>query len=266
MRVRLLCILLGLTALLGCQHRASETVLEEASELPSQEGWDSKLIITQNGRKQAVVHYGHMQKFNSRRISYFDEGVEVDFFNRYGDHTSHLTSNAGEYHENTEDVIGIGNVVVVSDSGTTLHTERLRWDQRREKILSDTVVMVTTTAQDTLYGIGFESEPDLSQWIIQQPWGVSDRRIAVEKIDDHFRRTRADTAAADTVMTAETVGDTMETAAKAEAEANVKEDSTGVERRGVPDPKKSDVEAMKRELIEKRKKESSGKRDRAVRR
>lgn len=220
--------------LLGCQHRDTETVLEEKEDLPSQEGWDSRLIITQDGRKQAVVNYGHMTKYKTRRITYFDEGVEVDFYNRYGEHTSHLTSNAGEYHENTENVTGIGNVVVVSDSGTTLHTERLYWHQRREKIYSDTLVMVTTTTNDTLYGIGFESEPDLSQWIIKEPWGVSERRVAVEEIDEYFKRSGSDSVITDSMAVLPSPEDTIsveaETKGKTEPEDSME---TGVDSAGV---------------------------------
>ena len=129
-----------------------------------------------------------MKKYDKSKILLFDGGVEVDFYDGEGNHNSHLTSDEGEYHEDTEDVIGLGNVVVVSDSGMTLRTEVLRWDNRLEKIRSDTMVMVTTQEHDTLYGVGFESEPDLSRWIILQPWGVSERRVDIEKMEESFSR------------------------------------------------------------------------------
>ena len=35
--------------------------------------------------------------------------------------------------------------------------------------------MITTAEKDTLYGIGFESDSDLQNWIILKPSGVTDR-------------------------------------------------------------------------------------------
>lgn len=187
----LLCILSVWIFFGGCGVEKQETIstVTEEKEYPSQEGWNSEIRLSKAGKLQAVVHYGHMMKYEKRKIVFFDEGVEVDFYDNKGNHTSHLTSEKGEYHENTEDVLGRGNVVVVSDSGVTLSTDVLRWDNRLGKILSDTTVMVTTTDSDTLYGLGFESDPDLNHWIIKKPWGVSQRRIDIEKFEKSFSNT-----------------------------------------------------------------------------
>jgi LPS export ABC transporter protein LptC len=165
--------------------RVTKTVTRE---LPNQEGWNSKIFISQAGKTRAVVYFGHMVHYERRKIYYFDQGVSIDFFDEEENHTSRLTSEKGEYHEQSEDVFGIGNVVVRSDSGVSLHTEALRWDNRMEKIVSDTTVMVTTGEGDTLYGKGFESDPDLNRRVIRHPWGVSERRIEVEKLDESFRK------------------------------------------------------------------------------
>lgn len=174
----------------GCGGERKETLStgNGEKEYPSQEGWNSDLFLTSAGHLQAVVRYGHMLKYDEKKLILFDEGVEVDFYDAEGSHASRLTSERGEYHETTEDVIGLGNVVVVSDSGVTLQTEVLRWDNGLMKILSDTVVTVITPDRDTLYGVGFESEPDLSRWIIRKPWGVSDRKVDVEELETSFSK------------------------------------------------------------------------------
>ena len=88
-------------------------------------------------------------------------------------------------------------MVVVSDSGVTLRTEVLKWDSRLEKILSDTVVMVTTVGHDTLYGVGFESDPDLNRWVIHKPWGVSEKRIDIEKLESSFSKPSSEDTVSD---------------------------------------------------------------------
>ncbi len=178
---------------LACSVEEPPSISDQSTlESPDQEGWNSEIYLSKAGHRQAVVRYGHMQKFDQRAVYIFDEGVEVDFYNRDGSHSSHLTSESGEYHEATEDVYGMGNVVVESDSGLTLHTEALRWDHRREKILSDTLVMLTSPNADTLYGVGFESNSDLSRRVIRQPRGISKSRIDFDKVEKSFERAETD--------------------------------------------------------------------------
>ena len=182
----------------GCRKQEEDIVStqETSREYPSQEGWDSEIYLSRAGRLQAVVRYGHMMKFDRKKIYMFNEGVEVDFYDKDGNHASQLTSNKGEYHEGTEDVVGMGNVVVESDSGLTLRTEELRWDNRRGKIVSDTLVMLTTPQRDTLYGVGFESNADLSRRVIRKPWGVSDESVDFKKIEESFsEKSSQDTSA-----------------------------------------------------------------------
>jgi LPS export ABC transporter protein LptC len=167
-----------------CRQDAGErTIVRTRVERPIQEGWDSKITITRLGLPQAIVDYGHMVKYEKSDTIYFDEGVEVDFFDDQGNHSSHLISDRGEYNEKTEDVTGIGNVIVVSDSGVTLNTEILRWDNARGKIYSDTLVMVTTREADTLYGIGFESNADLTRRVIYSPWGKTKRSLEFDDLE-----------------------------------------------------------------------------------
>lgn len=188
--------------MIACSVDETPSVATDDAEMPSQEGWNSEIYLSKAGRKQAIVKYGHMQKFDQKAVYIFDEGVEVDFYNKDGSHSSHLTADSGEYHEATEDVFGMGNVVVESDSGITLHTERLRWDHRREKILSDTLVMLTSPNADTLYGVGFESNADLSRRVILKPRGISQGSIDFDKIENSFEKSETDstTIQADSTM------------------------------------------------------------------
>lgn len=186
-----ICLILGM---LSCTDKETAPIKsEELKKIPSQEGYDSKLFMTKAGIKQAVLNYGHMQKYSDEKVIYFDSGIELDFYNKDGEHTSYISAEQGEFHEKTEDVIGRGNVVVISDTGMTLFTEELRWDSKLNKILSDTLVMITTREGDTLYGKGFQSDPDLTRRVIYQPWGVSSDNVEIDKIKEEFIQTTKDT-------------------------------------------------------------------------
>ena len=86
---------------------------------------------------------------------------------------SNLKSNKAIIFEKSDNLLAIGNVRVFSDSGITLYTDSLLWNNKSERIFSNDSVMLTTNFNDTLYGIGFESNADLTHWKIKKPWGVS---------------------------------------------------------------------------------------------
>lgn len=172
-----LAIFAAVLLLAGCQSSPQTATTDKAFDGPDQEGWNSKVTVTSTGRIAAIVQYGHMAKYSKDRRVLFDDGVVVDFYGKKGEHSSKLTSARGILHENSNDVEALGNVVVVSDSGTTLRTEKLRWLNQREKIVSEEFVTITTAKGDTLYGHGFESDATMRQWSIRKLSGVSKKKV-----------------------------------------------------------------------------------------
>ncbi len=158
---------------IACNREKPAWVAEQNQtiEMPDQEGWNSTVTATKEGRVEAVVKYGHMMRFSEKKFAKFDQGVTVDFYQPDGRHGSLLTAERGELNETTNDVAAMGNVVVVSDTGVTLHTERLAYSQKNGKIFTEEKVMITTTDGDTLYGTGFESDPNLEHYTIKKVHG-----------------------------------------------------------------------------------------------
>lgn len=146
-------------------------------EGPDQEGWNSRITVTSNGRTSAIVQYAHMEKFSKQHETKFDGGLVVDFYNTAGQHTSNLVSERGVLYEGTNDVEASGKVVVKSDSGMTVWTSRLRWENTRQKIVSNDFVTIATAENDTLHGHGFISDQNLKVWSIRRPSGVSQKKV-----------------------------------------------------------------------------------------
>ena len=71
----------------------------------------------------------------------------------------------------------IQSVVVKSDNGVTLFTDTLSWDHSKQRIFTDDSVQFVKVNQDTVYGVGFESDMEMKYWKILQPSGVTDRMI-----------------------------------------------------------------------------------------
>ncbi len=156
-----------------CDREKPAVVEGNAKQIPNQEMWRFSVTATKNGRLEAIVKSGHMVRYEGKNVSFLDQNIVVDFFDTQGEHASRLTAQRGELNDRTNDVKAMGHVVVVSDSGFTLHSEKLSFDQKRELIVSDVDVMVTTTGGDTLYGKGFESNTDFTKWEIKKPHGIA---------------------------------------------------------------------------------------------
>lgn len=143
--------------------------------LPDQESWGTTIIITKEGKKRAVVRAGHLAKYSNQQKVILDKDVDADFFSIEEKHMSNLKSEKAFVFESTDNLSAIGNVVVVSDSGVTLYTDSLYWDNQEGRVTTDDTIMLTTESMDTLFGIGFESNVDLTHWKILHPWGVRGR-------------------------------------------------------------------------------------------
>jgi LPS export ABC transporter protein LptC len=145
--------------------------------LPDQESWGVTIILTNEGLMRAKVRSGHLEKYNEKEFVLLDSNVTVDFFDDKEQHTSVLTSKKAEVDQASNDMKAIGNVVAVSDSGITLYSETLTWNSKDEKLHTKDNIMITTLEEDTLYGVGFESDSDMKNWKILSPSGVTGREM-----------------------------------------------------------------------------------------
>ncbi len=175
-------LLLLFFVLAACSEKTPPISAGEGPQLslPDQESWNTTLIISYDGRKTGVLKAAHVLKFLKRKKTYIRDSLSVDFFDDLGRHTSRLTALGGEVHDNSQDMIAYGRVVVVSDSGLTLKTDTLKWDNRKKEIVSHTPVMFITQ-YDTLYGDRFVSDARLENYTISNASGVSHRNFEKEK-------------------------------------------------------------------------------------
>lgn len=158
--------------LFACSNVESDKLGETREGLPDAESWNATITLTNKGSKRAIIKSGHLEKYQQRQYILLDQNVDADFFNENEIYTSNLKSEIAEIDESKDFLIAMGNVVVVSDSGVTLYTDTLSWDNVDEKVFTDDSVIFITEQNDTLYGIGFKSDIELNNWEIMQPTGV----------------------------------------------------------------------------------------------
>lgn len=151
--------------LLGCEEKLKPTVVPVTGRLPDQESWNSTIVFSDSGETRGVLKAGHLLVFNDENKTYLGDSIRVDFYNNQGQHTSYLTADSGIVDNQTNDLEAVGNVYAHSDSGTSLWTQRLFWHDQTQKVTSDVYVKIVS-AKETLEGIGFESDRDLTNYRI----------------------------------------------------------------------------------------------------
>jgi len=169
-------LLVFLLFVIGCSKLPESQMGEGGeSQAPNQVIWNGRIEVIEGGKLKSVIQAGKISSYEKRKITELDSGVVVDFYNGRGIHASQLTSRRARIEEITDLFMAQDSVVVVSDSGATLRSERLYWDRQARKIRSDTLV-VMTTQYDSLRGFDFEADEDLTSWSLQRPTGQTFRR------------------------------------------------------------------------------------------
>lgn len=168
---------LFLVALNGCEEKVKPSVLSGISgtQLPSQESWHSTITFSDSGIVKAIVKAGHIYAYDNSRVTHLDSGVVVDFFDEVGKHTTQLTSMRGSVDEGTNNLEATGNVVVKSDSGTTVYTEKMFWTNQKQMIHSPEFVRIVSP-KEQLQGTGFESDHNLRNYRIFKVTGTAESK------------------------------------------------------------------------------------------
>ena len=136
-----------LVALAGCQDKLKPTVVPVTGKLPDQESWNSTIVFSDSGQTRGILWAGHVLVFNNINKTFLGDSIRVDFYNDQGQHTSYLTADSGVVDNNTNNLEAIGNVYVHSDSGTSLWTQKLFWNNNTQKVTSDVYVKIVSTKE-----------------------------------------------------------------------------------------------------------------------
>ena len=128
----------------ACGGNDSDKSLGKRSDFPDQESWNPVIVMTREAKKRAIVRSKHLAKYSDRQEIILNGNVDVDFFSDDEEHMSNLKSESAFVYEGNDNLLAIGNVIVKSDSGVTLFTDSLFWDNQSEKINSNDTVMLAT--------------------------------------------------------------------------------------------------------------------------
>ncbi len=101
----------------------------------------------------------------------FPEGIYLDKFNEQMDVQASLQADYAHYNSLDQIWELRGNVVAVNLEGERFETPQLFWNQKTERVFSDSVIHITRETS-IITGVGFESNQNMSKYTILHPTGV----------------------------------------------------------------------------------------------
>lgn len=170
---RLCAGLLALSLLLGCEDKIAalqrevtqdDLLIERISEVDILYS-DSAVVRL---RIQAPTLLNHLTTNEERKE--FPDGLRASFFDAYGQVTSTLTARRATQYERRSMIVIQDSVVVQSADGDRLETDELIWDERQQTLYTQKLVKVTT-AEEQIYGYGFRSNQDFTEWQVNKVTG-----------------------------------------------------------------------------------------------
>jgi LPS export ABC transporter protein LptC len=171
--VRLISLLV-VTASIGCKNDpAVVKQLTKDVEMPISSTKNVEMLYTDSARLRAKVKAPRRDTYlgEKERIE-FTEGVEVKFYDEDGSESGELFAKYAINNTKTEQMIARNNVQLVNKlEGKRLETEELIWDQKSGRIYSNKFSKITSK-QEVIYGDGFESNQDFSQYRILKIRGI----------------------------------------------------------------------------------------------
>ena len=144
---------------------------ESLGDIHDQLSVDVEITLTEQGNIKAIIKSKLLERNNENLELRLTDEVNVDLYDDSYQHTSLITSNYAFVSEKENKINAFGDVVVAADNGQQLWTDSLLWDNKADKIFTDASLTFISGNFDTLYGTGFESNIDLTNWKITKPRG-----------------------------------------------------------------------------------------------
>jgi LPS export ABC transporter protein LptC len=164
----------GLVFLISsCVNDLTEVNEAAARATPSIEtGKDIEIIYSEKGKVNIKLEAPTVTRYNTEEpYIEFTEGLKVYFYNDSMQVKSRLRANYGVRYDKSGETIVRNDVLVYNEQNEKLETEELTWDFDTESIRSDKFVKITT-ADEVLFGQGFEADENFSKYKILKPEGT----------------------------------------------------------------------------------------------
>jgi len=154
----------------GCAKTEDMDLRKKTRDFPSRTLIDAHVIYKDSGRIVLNLRSPLIEEYAMIDSPYtkFPKGLEMYFYNKTNiDSPGFLRANWGVMSEIKGWYEGRGDVVVISEKGDTLKTQKLFWNKKKRKIFTqDTVYIISKEGDSLQANKGLEAKDDLSEYML----------------------------------------------------------------------------------------------------
>ncbi len=134
--------------------------------IPTETARSIKIIYSDSAKVQVEITAPILDHYSTEN-PYIEmpKGLNAIFYDSKMGVKSKLEAEYGIRYEREQKMEARKNVIVTNEKGDKLNTEHLIWDERKEKLLSDEDVKITTK-DEIIFGKGFEANQDFTKYKI----------------------------------------------------------------------------------------------------
>lgn len=172
-------LLLGALVLAACARQEDAIPPGVALEdRPDQETWDVALALSMEGQPRAFVRAPYLARYERADSTFARFGpagpadttrVEVQVYDA-GRLTATVEADRLLYLDQRRRFVAEGRVVVETETGKTLHSETLTWDEADRRLRTDGFVRITTPTE-RLQGYRLVADEDLETYTLARITG-----------------------------------------------------------------------------------------------
>lgn len=155
----------------ACGRKKTEVIeaVQDRKSLPQLHANEITTIISDSGITRYRMTAPVWDIFDKAEPPYweFPEGLHLERFDLELNVDANIHSKYAKYFEKEELWELRGDVDATNLEGERFETERLYWNQKQERIYSDTIVKITDATGTVIYGDDFQSNQSLSNYTIK---------------------------------------------------------------------------------------------------
>lgn len=147
--------------------------VEDRTSIPRLDATQVTTVISDSGITRYRISTKEWLIYDKAEEPYWDfpSGIILENFDTDLNVDASIESDYAKFLENPQIWELTGNVVAINLQGEMFETEQLFWDQKAERIYSDSLITITR-ATSIIWGLGFESNQSMTNYTIRKPQGI----------------------------------------------------------------------------------------------
>ena len=160
---------------IGCTQVEDVDLSKRKKDFPSRTLINANVVFKDSGFLKVNLRSPLIEEYAMIDSPYtkFPKGLEMNYYNKNIDSPGYLRANWAVMNEMKGWYEGRGDVLVISEKGDTLKTQKLFWNKNKRQIFTqDTVYIITKTGDSLQANNGLEAKDDLTEYMLFNNQGM----------------------------------------------------------------------------------------------